>query len=256
VAQSAELDAALAPIGARAIEALAPRAGERILDVGCGAGATTRLISEAVGESGAVLGLDVSEPLVEAARARGGRARYLCGDAGSLTVPDAPWDALFSRFGVMFFDDPTAAFAHLRGALRSGGRLAFVCWRSAAENPWARAPLAAALPFVGEPPTPAAPGAPGPFAFADDARLRGILEGAGFREVAIEAYDPAYRMGADPAHAADLATRIGPLGALLRERPHVDRAPVRAAVQALFEGHVGPQGVTLPGACWVVRARA
>jgi SAM-dependent methyltransferase len=226
-----------------------------VLDVGCGAGSTARAIAARVGDRGVVLGVDVSGPLLEAARARGGGPRYLQADAGADPIPGAPWDAAFSRFGVMFFDDPRAAFAHLRAALRPGGRLAFVCWRSAAENAWAREPLAAALPFVGEPPAPTPPGAPGPFAFGDGERLRGLLDGAGFRDVDVRAYDPDYVLGPTPAEAASLSVRIGPLARVLRERG-IDPAPARAAVEAMCARHVGPRGVAMPAACWIVRAGA
>ena len=253
--QNEALDAMLEPLGTAAIAALDPALGERVIDVGCGAGATSRALFARVGDGGAVLGVDVSAPLLEVARVRGGGPRYLHADAAEAPIPDAPYDAAFSRFGVMFFADPRAAFAHLRGALRAAGRLAFVCWRGAEENGWARDTLAAALPFLGEPPAPTPPGAPGPFAFADGARLDALLGGAGFRAIDRCPFSADYVLGPTPERAVELAMRTGPVGKLLRERA-VDPAPVRAALEALCARHLGARGVTVQAACWVVRASA
>ncbi len=156
VAYQARLDAMLAAFGQAAIEAAAPATGERVLDVGCGAG-------------GQVLGVDTSEPLIGRARALAPQdtpVLFRVADASSAELPEGAFDILFSRFGVMFFDDPTGAFAHMRRALQPGGRVAFVCWRGAAENDWVRLPMGAIKGIV--PPTaPPDPEAPGPFSFGD-----------------------------------------------------------------------------------------
>jgi SAM-dependent methyltransferase len=253
--QSEALDVVLEPIGRAALDALDPRPGERVLDVGCGAGATSRALAARVGERGAVLGVDLSEPMLAVARSRAGGPRYLHADVAEAAIPDAPYDAAFSRFGVMFFDDPRAAFARVRGALRPGGRLAFVCWRALEENAWARETLRAALGVLGELPEPSPPGAPGPFAFADGARVRAILEGAGFTDVDVRPLDPDYVLGATPERAASLAVRVGPVGRLVRERG-LDPAPLRAALERLCAEHVGARGVSFAAACWVVTGRA
>ena len=182
-----QMDAQLEPHGLRAMEALAPAAGERIVDVGCGSGQTSLALGQAVGRSGAVMGLDISRPLLDLARRRAaesGAANVSFGEADVQTYAFAPatFDAVFSRFGVMFFADPPAAFANIRRALKPGGRLAFVCWRTPAENIFMTLPYtAAAAQFPPAPPP--TPGAPGPFAFADPDRVRHILSSAGFRDI-------------------------------------------------------------------------
>src|SRR5690349_23656602 len=173
VAHQARLDAIAAVFGQAAIEAAAPVAGERVLDVGCGAGASSLALAARVGAGGQVLGVDISEPLIARARAltpQDTPALFRVADASSAELPEGAFDILFSRFGVMFFNDPTGAFAHMRRALRAGGRVAFVCWRGAAENDWVRLPMGAIKSIV---PRSALPGptAPGPCAFGDRGRV-------------------------------------------------------------------------------------
>jgi SAM-dependent methyltransferase len=249
--EATRLEAMLAPIGDAVIEALAPQPGERVLDVGCGAGANSRALA-ALGC--AVTGVDVSAPLLDVAKAKGGGPAYLLADAGADALP-GPFEALYSRFGVMFFADPVAAFAHLRGAMVPGGRMAFVCWRSMLDNDWAREPLAAALPFLTTPPQPGDPHAPGPFAFADGARTQGILKTAGWREVSVEPLTLPYRVGVDADDALSLMLKIGPLGKLLREQPEAV-AGTLPALKALIAEHTGPEGVVFTAQCWVVRGVA
>jgi ubiquinone/menaquinone biosynthesis C-methylase UbiE len=141
VAHQARLDARVAVFGQAAIEAAAPATGERVLDVGCGAGASSLALAARVGAGGHVLGLDISEPLIGRARALAPQdtpVQFRVADAGSAELPEGAFDILFSRFGVMFFNDPTGAFTHRRRALKPGGRVAFVCWRGMAENDWVR----------------------------------------------------------------------------------------------------------------------
>ena len=254
-AHADKLDIIIGPFGKIAIEALAPRAGERVLDIGCGAGATSRALAALVGPSGSVLGVDVSGPLLATARARGGGPAFHLGDAGCEPIPGAPFDAAFSRFGVMFFPDPPGAFAHLRAALRPGGRIGFVCWRSMMENAWAQGTLAAALPLLREPPVAPPPDAPGPFSFADAGRLRGILEGAGWSGVEIKPLDTGYVMGATPEEAAETMLHIGPLSRLIREQA-LDPAPFRQMLLDLLRRNLGEQGPVLAAACWIVTATA
>ena len=169
VAHQARLDAMLAAFGQAAIEAAAPVAGESVLDVGCGAGASSLALAARVGAGGQLLGVDISEPLIARARALASQdtpALFRVIDASSAELPEGAFDILFSRFGVMFFDDPTVAFAHMRPALKPGGRVAFVCWRGAAKNDRMRLPMGAIKGIV--PPTaPPDPEAPGPFSFGD-----------------------------------------------------------------------------------------
>ncbi|RZM87081.1 SAM-dependent methyltransferase, partial [Bradyrhizobium genosp. SA-3] len=149
------------------------------------------------GAGGQVLGVDISEPLIARARALAPRdtpALFRVADASSAELPEGAFDILFSRFGVMFFDDPTGAFAHMRRALKPGGRAAFVCWRGAAENDWVRLPMGAIKGIV--PPTALPdPEAPGPFSFGDPGRVGRILTAAGFTDIAIAPFDASVPFG-------------------------------------------------------------
>lgn len=249
------LDRQLAPLGRAAMAALAPTPGERLLDIGCGAGQTTLELAAAVAPGGEVLGLDISRPLLEVARARPAvpGVRFLEGDAQTHAFEPAGFDGAFSRFGVMFFADPPAAFANIRRALKPGGRLAFVCWRAMGENPIMTAPLTAALAHLPAP-SPPDPTAPGPFAFADPDRVRGILSQAGFAGVELAPHDEKVG-GGDLRTAVGLALRVGPLGMLLRENPE-KRDVVVAAIREALARHEGPDGVKLDSATWIVTARA
>lgn len=254
----AQLDRQIDPLGREAIRVLAPRAGERILDIGCGCGQTTMELAALAGAAGYVKGADISAPMLEIARARpvppGAAAPvFEQADAQVARFGDGAFDAAFSRFGVMFFADPVAAFANIRKALRADGRLAFVCWRPFAENVWMRAPQQAAAPFMPENP-PADPTAPGPFAFAEAQRLRGILENAGFSDIVIEKFDCLIG-GGDLEQSLELSLRVGPLGGALRERPELV-SKVSEAVKAALAGYMTPQGVMMPAAAWIVRAAA
>jgi SAM-dependent methyltransferase len=228
-----------------------------VLDIGCGAGETSLDLGAAVAPDGAVLGADISQPLLDLARARGAATGlpvgFLAADAQTSDFGGEPFDAVFSRFGVMFFADPAAAFANIAAALKPGGRLAFVCWRPFAENPLMREPMQAALPLI-PPPEPSDPLAPGPFAFADPERVRGILPGAGFCDIVISPFD-AEVGGWTMDEAMIVAQRVGPLGTILRLNPEL-RAPVIAAVNQVLARRQGTDGrVRLPAAVWIVAAR-
>ena len=252
-----QLDRQIEPLGAEAMRALSPAKGERILDIGCGCGQTSVELAGRVGVSGAVVGIDISEPMLGVARARtiapaSATPQFRQVDAQTGDLGQGGFDAVFSRFGVMFFADPTAAFVNIRKSLKPSGRLSFVCWRPFQENFWMRAPMEAATPFL-PPSPPTDPTAPGPFAFADSGRLLSILEDAGFSAVAIEPFD-ARIGGNDIDQTVTLAFRVGPLGAALREHP--DCADVIAkAVRETVAPFATPNGVLMPAAVWIVSAR-
>lgn len=247
------LDRQLAPLGRRVMAELDLGPGRRVLDVGCGAGETTLALAATGAEA---LGVDISRPLLEVAKARSqglANVSFLEADAQAHAFAE-PFDAIFSRFGVMFFSDPVAAFANLRGALKPGGRLAFVCWRRPDENPVLTAPMQAALAHIPPPPPPADPTAPGPFAFADPERILAILTAAGFAEVAVTPHDEKIG-GNDLDTTVGLSLKVGPLGALLRENPD-KREAVIGAVRDFLSQHLTPDGVKLGSATWIVTARA
>jgi len=254
------IDAQIRSLGFLAMARAALTAGERVLDVGCGCGHTTVEIARRVGPTGSVVGIDVSSRMLECARDRARSAgianvRFDNADAQTHAFAGARFDVLFSRFGVMFFTDPTAAFANLRTALRPGGRLGFVCWRDLKQNPWMLVPLMAAAQHI-QLPAPPPPGAPGPFAFADAERVRGILARAGFVDVSLDPLDEALVVGGggDLDQTVDFLLQMGPAGAALREVGAEARSAVAVAVRDALRPFVTDAGVRLAGAAWVVTA--
>lgn len=244
--------------GVAAIDALAPAPGDRVIDIGSGAGTSTLQLAERVGESGHVLGLDISSSMVEGAAAYAaqegvGNVSFEVGDAmAEPFTGDA--DAVFSRFGVMFFSDATAGFANLLTALRPGGKLGFVCWQAPSENPWIVRPLGIASRYV-ELPFGADPTAPGPMSLADPERLRTVLGDAGFTDVVLEPRSAPTKLGATMDEAVDfLFGLMAPIAALKRDDP--SRADeLRAEMLDELSDWQTPEGVESPSAVWVVTAR-
>jgi SAM-dependent methyltransferase len=262
VVHQERLDRQIGPHGDAALAKLAPAPGERVLDLGCGCGDSSLALARAVGPAGRVLGVDLSEPMLARARERAAAAglahlSFRAADVQTAPLEAGAFDAAFSRFGVMFFADPVAAFGNVRRALRPGGRLAFACWRPVAENPWVRVPMAAAAAVLPLPPPPPE-GTPGPFAFGDAGRVRRILEAAGLEAVETEPADLAMHPGGgDLDEAADMFLEVGPLAFALHEAnaPEALRGKVRAAVREAFASHVRDGRVELGSAIWLVRAR-
>src|SRR2546428_1366753 len=259
VAKQRDIDRIVMPFGDAALKAAAPQPGERVIDIGCGCGDTSIEIARLVGAGGSVLGVDVSQPMLEVARTHGALANcahlaFRDGDASEAELP-ANIDLLFSRFGVMFFSQPSPAFSHLRKSLRAGGRCVFVCWRTPRDNPWAMTPLAAARTAIGVTPAPADPDAPGPFAFADEERLRAILSGAGFGAIDVQRFDAAIFLGATPRAAAENAVQIGPVSRLVREVGAKHLPVILDAVERTLAPLAAPDGhVSLNGSTWIVAA--
>jgi SAM-dependent methyltransferase len=254
-----QLDLQLEPFGARAMDAAAVQAGEVVLDVGCGCGATAIGLAARVGASGRVVGLDLSAPMLERARerARGLPIDFLLGDAATHALAPGSFDVLFSRFGVMFFDEPVAAFAHLRGALKRDGRVAMVVWQSLAANPWVSVPIAAVADVV-EPPALGAAGEPGPFSLADPKHVATLLRDAGYTDVDLEGHDMEMTIGGGlPLEAAvEFSIEHGPLRRVLASAtPQVRTAAADRVADALSR-YDGPSGVRMPAAVWIITARS
>ncbi len=253
-----DMDRNLADVTAALLPFAAAGPGMRVLDIGCGAGQTSYLLAEAVGPAGHVTGVDISVPLLAAARTKPGAAKnvdFIEADA-AFHAFKPEYDLVFSRFGVMFFDDPAAAFANIRKALRPHGRLAFACWRPAAENQWVAVPAGAARALL--PPQPAPdPLAPGPFAFADPERVGRILADAGFRTVRTHRLDGVMNLGPSAEEAAFQMTNLGPLSRALGEvEDQAVRERIRVAVKDALEG-IRTDGTIKPAiACWLVGASA
>jgi SAM-dependent methyltransferase len=253
-------DRQLVAYGRAACDALELAPGARVLDIGCGCGQTLLDLAARVGPSGRVTGVDVSEPMLAIARERcAGTAQIeiALGDAATHALPAASYDALFSRFGVMFFAEPIAAFTHLRRALAPGGKLAFVCWQGLEHNPWASVPLAAARRALPEAPLPPLldPDLPGPFFFSDRARVERILSEAGFTDIALIPLELRTPLGGSLADAVDYLLQIGPTARLLADATPEQKSAVAAALSTALAPHLTPDGVAFQGAAWLVTAK-
>lgn len=260
VDQSDRLDAMLGQFADGVLDAAAIQSGERALDIGCGAGVLTLGATAQSGGAVGSLGVDVSTPLLALARKRaaeaGSPATFEQADASAYTA-EYKFDLMISRFGVMFFEDPAAAFANIRAQIRTGGRMAFMCWQALSLNDWAFAPFQAALPLLKEAPPSPDPTAPGPFAFADKERLADILTEAGWRNSSIEPFETEITLpGNDVETSARFMLQLGPLSRLIAEQD-LDPQSILSAVTDRLAENAEPDGrVKMKSACWLVQANA
>lgn len=254
------IDRMLGPLGLAAMDRAHPRPGEHVLDIGCGCGDTTLELARRIAPAGAVTGVDISAPMLALARQRTKDAAapvsIVNADAETHDLPAAAFDVLFSRFGVMFFTNPDAAFGNLRAALKPGGRIAFVCWQAFDRNPWVGVPFQAAQPHL---PTlePPGPEDPGQFAFARPERVERILGAAGLTDIRLDAHEATLNVGeGDLDTCVALILRLGPVSRLLREAGEDAVPPVAAAVrQAVARYHTG-NTLEMNSASWIVSARS
>lgn len=251
------LDRLMAPFENLLVEAVAAAGASRVLDIGCGTGATSLAIARRLGASGSCVGLDISEPMIALARRRAERERtpprFIAADAQSYAFEPASFDMIVSRFGVMFFADPVQAFANLRRGAAPGAALECIAWRSAADNPFMTAAERAAAPFLPSLP-PRKPDEPGQFAFADRARVQTILRDAGWSDVEITPLDVASAF--PERELVPYLTQIGPVARALQGQSETTRAHVIATVRAAFDPYVHGDDVRYTAACWTLRARA
>lgn len=251
----------IAPIGEALLARAAIALGERVIDLGCGGGLTSLAAARATGPQGAVLGLDISPDLIDEARRRAEghpNVRFLCADAATVTLEDAPYDRLISRFGSMFFADPYAAFANLHRMLKPGGRIDLAIWAAPRDNPWMMELMGVARSHI-DIPSPD-PRTPGPFAFADLDYVRDILAQAGFSAPDVEAYQGEQAIGgagALPEDAADFALASMAIGRVLAEAGPDVLARARDDLLGLFTCHYRDgEGVMMRNKVWLLTATA
>ena len=259
--QYERMNRAVADLTKSLLDLARPQPGEHALDIGCGSGTTVLDMAARVGPGGHVLGADISDQSVARARQRiadaGSRhAEVIMADVSVHPFEQHSLELAFSRFGVMFFSDPRAAFANVRRAMKPGGRLALAVFRAASEGLWPHGPLEAVRHLLPPIPTPG-PEEPGPFSWADPTRVHRILESAGFREVSLTPVDPVIQLACDggEAEATDFVMVLGPLTRVLPVLSAAQRETVRAALEVFFQKYTRSQGVFLPAANWVVQAR-
>ncbi len=248
----------LAPLSEQLLGRAAATMGETVLDVGCGGGPTTIKLAEQVGDGGKVVGIDVSEMILKVAKGQSGIPAHLsfklC-NAASADLGVGIYDLIFSRFGIMFFEDPKAAFKNIRKALKADGRFVALCWRTPPENPWIARPVAAAAEILSpggkEKPDPRAPG---PFAFADPDWVREILEASGFSGVNLEPLDMEMPMG-KMSDAVAYMMRMGPAAAEIASAAEEQRTAIATAIRGAFAEYDTGDGIMGPCATWIISAR-
>jgi ubiquinone/menaquinone biosynthesis C-methylase UbiE len=256
VADPDRRDRVLQPVADALLEAAGLNAGEHVLDIGCGCGATTLAAARAVAARGAVLGADLSEPMLAVAKRRAADAgvdnvRFEQADAQIHRFGDATFDVAVSRFGTMFFADPAVAFANVARSVRPDGRLVIATWQPLLANDWLTVPGAALLRFGSMPDEAEGPGM---FAQSDPSVITAALAAAGFDDIRVGAMAVTLTLGADPADAAGYLADSGPGRAVLDTIPEADRPTALAAVQAVLADHTTSTGVHLRAGIWVTRA--
>jgi len=258
------LEQLLAEPGRHCMDSISLPTGAKVLDVGCGCGNQTLELASRMDPHSKITGVDISEPMLALAeelkeanqKALKAEVEFIVGDASDSLFAKESFDAIYSRFGVMFFDDPTAAFAKLRETLKPKGQLGFVCWQSPALNPFFTAPMQAALSVL-PPPPPARPGAPGPFGIADKEVIQRVLTDAGFQTLKIEPLALQLSVGVSQSfdEIFEELIQIGPAAALIAECDPALKEPARTAVyERLSEFYSPGKGVSFEANFWLVNA--
>jgi ubiquinone/menaquinone biosynthesis C-methylase UbiE len=239
------------------------RAGDRVLDVGCGWGDTAMKLARLVGPEGEVVGIDccdafLADATADLAETDLGNVTFLRGDA-EVALPEGEFDFVFSRFGTMFFANPVAGLRNMRRALRPGGRMVHIVWRDRADNPWLSMARDIVLDFLPAPGEEARTCGPGPFSMSDEATVRKMMEIAGFTDIAFERVDAPVRVGDDVQDAIAFQLAIGPAGEVFREagdlaeekRPEIEAALARAIDAQVRDA----DGIVIDSSSWVISAR-
>jgi len=252
-------DITLTPVTDALIAFAAPHDGERVVDIGCGCGAPTLEFARAVGTTGRVVGMDISGPMLAEGEHRAkaaGLANIDWRQADPATATLDEYDLITSTFGVMFFGDRVAAFKNMRRGAAPNARMALVCWRTLAENPWMEVPMKAVAQHL--PPRPkGTPNAPGMFAFADPAHVTEVLTTSGWAPPRFERLDVDLDIAAGRGieEAVIQSTRIGAINSWLRNQPEEIVSASVASLREALQPYVDGQSVQLPGAMWLIAAR-
>jgi len=248
--------------GARAAERLAPQPGQRVLDIGCGSGPTTLRLATTVGPDGEAVGVDIAPSLVAAAQRRAAdagvtNARFLTADVQTEDLGEEPFDAAFSRFGVMFFSDPVAAFERIRRLLTPGGTLSFAAWQNLFANEWMFVPGSAVITVTGEFPPMPEPGDPGPFSLSDPGRIEEVLAAAGFTDIDVEDMAETVVLPAESVGSLiELTRNVGPVREALREADAETSDRILAEVGNALMTKVTDGELRLTAAAFIARAQA
>lgn len=257
-----QLDSLFTPVLDLVLDQAALQPGMRVLDIGCGTGASALRAARQVGPEGRVLGVDISEQFLKRARDRAARDQleglaFQYADAQVSDLGAGRFDALISRFGVMFFSDPVAAFANMARALKPGGQMTFAAWGGLSENPWFKTPHVMAVKRLGQPPK-VDRNAPGPLAFHDRERVAGLMSAAGLSDVQVKAVPLTLTGPATVENAALLCTRVGPAARVIAhfEGTQEDVDAIVNSVAAEFKAHQTPEGVKVPAVINLIQARA
>ena len=260
VSREARLEASLKVFGQQAIEAGDIRPGQRILDIGFGCGDSAIDLAHKVGPQGQVHGVDISVAMVEAADKKAeacglGNITFECADAQTNAFAANSYDLVFSRFGVMFFDDPVGAFKNIYSALQPGGRLAFICWAGRHENAWVTLPLQVVSKHLDLPPPPGARD-PGPFSLSEEGRANEILSGAGFANIVVEPFETPFVLGEDIDEALSFLMQLAPSGSAINnaEADQPTRASIAIDMAKMLESHQSNSGVSMGAKALLVTA--
>jgi SAM-dependent methyltransferase len=251
------LDGMFQPLQDLMVDTVRVTSAQRVLDVGCGTGSTTLAIARRLGARGQSTGIDISAPMIDVARMRARQqspaAEFIVADAQTHDFEAGSFDAVVSRFGVMFFADFVAAFSNLRRSVRASGGLHVIVWRAAAENPFMTVAERAAAPLLPDIP-PRRPDAPGQFALADASRVRGTLEASGWTAIDLQAID--IECAFPEKELVPYMTRLGPLGMVLKDADEATRRRVIDVVRPAFDPFVRGAEVRFNAACWHIHAEA
>ncbi len=254
-----KIDSMFGPLGDEALKALAPASGENIIDIGCGTATTSLKLASLLGDKGSVTGVDISEPILAFARQKVkensvSNIDFVLADAQNHDFGYESFDAIFSRFGLMFFEDPIAAFSNLLRGVKFGGRIAFVCWADRSANDWIEVSTSIASKFLELPPK-SSPRDPGPFAFEDPLYLNKVLHDAGWNEISIGNYSLTNIVGKNIKDAADFLSRMGPMSVPFENSEESLQRKIIHSLEESFSNYATRRGVEMHFSTWIVTAK-